>query len=139
MQGWLAKLGARGVSILVLAILLIGVLSFGKIKTSWYKWRLGNAQETAQTAKQEAKTQTQRADTAESSNDIQTKAVEASGKVRVEVVIPSEQSAKRIEAKDNANLSVRSDPVDDDVLRELSDADAAYTRAASKVQRARSR
>lgn len=139
MYALVAKYGLRTITISVLAIALIAVLSFGQIRAKYYKWRLGNSQETAQAAKQEAATQTQRADTAETSNDIQTKATEASGRVQIDVVLPAERSAQRIEAKQNANPTAHDDPVDADVLRELDQADAAYTRATSKVQRARSR
>lgn len=119
------------VGLLITGLLTLTQCQSGKID----RLKAKNEQATQQT-----KQQTQRAETAEVSNNIATEAHGRMDSVRFEVMLPAEKSAQRIQ--NHAKQKPNPDPADDihpDILRELEQADKAYSSAADSVRGTHSR
>lgn len=146
MTGWwaasVAKRGIGGtlrlVSIYALLAALVAVACWGVFSGKFYAWRANVWKERAEQAAAEAIIAQRQAATAETSQAIANDTQQAMDNVRVEVVLPAEQSAQRIEAKADEQESAGHEPasdVDSDILREVDEAEAGYSAAADRLRR----
>lgn len=146
---WTASVAKRGVAgtlrlwtVMALLVALVAVATWGVFSGKFYAWRANVWKERAETAAGKAVIEQRRAEAAEASVGIARETQEGMDNIRVEVVLPAEQSAQRIEAKADEHETVRAQPeraVDNDVLRELAEGRDAYSAAAGELRGTRAR
>lgn len=145
---WTASVAKRGVAgtlrlwtVMALLVALVAVATWGVFSGKFYAWRANVWKERAEVAAGKAVMQQQRAEAAETSNEIAADTHDRMAQVPVVVIQPAEQSAQRIEAMAHEHQADRpAEPaVDDDIVRELAEGRDAYSAAAGELRGTRAR